>query len=261
MRYITLDTETTGFTPKNGDRIVEVAAILNEDGVEVDRFQSLIWPQRSVPENARKVHGLSTEKLRGSPLFKDIAKDLADFLAQDEGWAHNAPFDNRFLAFEFEKCGVTWRKPAECSLKLAKQRVEGPHKLANLAARAGWSWEGRGAHSAIEDARALGKVMMMLWDIPVPVKAKPKPSSGPFTPVITDGMDARLTQEVGSIDGFNRGKPWSATQDTQLKAAWNAGQGLATLCPLMGRSPAAIALRLEHLGLVSAHPYQGFRRK
>lgn len=263
MRYVTFDTETTGFTPKNGDRVVEVAAVLCEDGKEIDRFQSLIWPERNVPARAAQVHGLTTQKLRGAPLFKTIARDFADFLAQDPSWAHNAPFDIRFLTYEFEKAGVTWENTTQCSLKLAKSCVPGPHKLVDLAARAGWTWENRGAHSAIEDSRALGSVMMMLWEAKG-IAPKPAPSTNtatPFVPTFTDDMDSRLLEEAGNFTSHNRGKPWNKAQDDQLKAAWSAGKGLATLCPLMGRSPAAIALRLESLNLITTHPYTGFRRK
>lgn len=238
--FITLDTETTGFSPKSGDKIVEVAAVLYENGQQKDTFNHLIWPRRSVPDRAANVHGLTTAKLRGQPVFSAIAKDLVNFLEQAENWAHNASFDMRFLEAELKEAGLILPRPISCSLKRARKVYpKGPHKLEDLAARTGWRWTGRGKHSAIEDCRALGHV---LQHMPAPAeKAKKAPTKKEPQPVITK-------TSLGLIHCFNRGKSWSKDQDTALTKDWMSGAKLVDLCHKNGRTPTAIIMRLEKLG-------------
>jgi DNA polymerase-3 subunit epsilon len=268
MRIISLDTETTGFSPKNGDKIVEVAAVLFENGKEIDRFHSLIWPQRSVPERAKAVHGLGAKELRGQPIFKSIAQDLALFLERAEGWAHNASFDNRFLEAEFEEAGIPFKRPMNCSLKLAKSLIkEGPHTLKVLAEKSGWVWKGRGAHSAIEDTLALGHIFQYLQniknkstnDVPVTLKAAPV-TQNIYTPrdIQSDAAcDPRLLEEIPEFEMKKRGAKWTEHEEVFLKSLWVSGNGLSSICPQMGRTPKAISMRLVKLNLITAHPYGG----
>lgn len=237
---ITLDTETTGFSPKSGDKIVEVAAVLYENGKQKDIFHHLIWPRRSVPERAANVHGLTTEKLRGKPVFSAIGKDLVAFLEQAENWAHNASFDTRFLVAELEEAGLILPRPILCSLKHARKVYpKGPHKLEDLAARTGWRWTGRGKHSAIEDCRALGHVLQHM-PAPEPAPQKKTAKKEP-QPVLTK-------TSLGLINCFNRGKSWSKEQDAVLTKDWMGGTKLEDLCHKNGRTPTAIIMRLEKLG-------------
>lgn len=80
MREIVLDTETTGFDPETGDRIVEIGAVELWNHVATGKtYHQYINPERTMPEEAFKVHGLGDEFLRDKPVFADIAQDFVDF--------------------------------------------------------------------------------------------------------------------------------------------------------------------------------------
>ena len=94
VREIVFDTETTGFDPENGDKLVEIGAVElinhNPTGVTFHRY---INPQRDVPEDAFKVHGLSYDYLKQFPTFDKIVDEWLDFVGDGEMVAHNAAFD------------------------------------------------------------------------------------------------------------------------------------------------------------------------
>jgi len=114
MREIVLDTETTGFEPNEGDRIVEIGAIELIGHVPTGRtYHQYINPMRSMPEEAFGVHGIGPdlleppqdpkpgqETLRDKPVFKDIAQDFVDFIGDARLVIHNAAFDMKFLNAE-----------------------------------------------------------------------------------------------------------------------------------------------------------------
>ena len=98
--YIVLDTETTGFSPEYGDRIVEVAAIkiLNGEIQSKNSFSTLINPQRPIPPGATRIHKISDSMVQQAPEFKDIAEQLHEFCQNtDYIFMHNAKFDLRFF--------------------------------------------------------------------------------------------------------------------------------------------------------------------
>lgn len=122
-RAIVLDTESTGFSPASGDRMIEIAAIEIVHGtITGNTMYGVFWPQRSVPDRAAEVHGWTTAKLRGKPLFSTVAQQFADFFEGAELWAHNAPFDNRLDA-EMAKAGVRRSYALSCSMRLAKRQL------------------------------------------------------------------------------------------------------------------------------------------
>ena len=101
MREIVLDTETTGFEPNEGDRIVEIGAVELLNHLPTGRtYHQYINPQRSMPEGAFGVHGLSAEFLSDKPVFKAIAQDFIDFIGDSKLVIHNAAFDMKFLNAE-----------------------------------------------------------------------------------------------------------------------------------------------------------------
>ena len=164
MRQIFIDTETTGFSPAQGDRLVEVAAVLCENGKVVDHFHQYLNPQRSVPLGAQNVHGLDENFLADKPLFVEIVDDFVEFVRGSEVIIHNAPFDEMFLDAELERIS---RPPlAEivakitCSLKWArtnKPELE-RHTLSALCRYYDISLHERDLHGALVDAMLLGKV-------------------------------------------------------------------------------------------------------
>ncbi len=103
MRQIVLDTETTGLDPKQGHRIVEVAAIeLINRKVSEHSFHRYLNPEREIDAGAAQVHGLTLERLQDEPKFAEIAPALLEFISGAELIIHNAPFDMRFLNHELE---------------------------------------------------------------------------------------------------------------------------------------------------------------
>ena len=294
-RAIVLDTETTGFTPKKGDRLVEIAAIEMDGGRPTGRtFRSLINPGRHVPAQAARVHGLTDTKLADQPGIEDVAGAFLDFIgsAPVPIWAHNAAFDRRFLNAEIP--AATGRYPPEihCSMLLARRLSLGTPdlRLETLATLAGHCWTGQ-AHSALEDTRALGTVLarvlcpraLALLDQEARSDSRtsksrstsakrdtsrPSADSGAgahvldlpdgYTPATaaTDPRLRRYDREFSAASFFARGARWSADEDRGLARRFLDGASMADLIAAHGRSPAALILRLESLGIVAPdHPY------
>ena len=167
-REIILDTETTGFDPNTGDRLVEVACLEVVDFVPTGRsFHRYIDPCRDMPAGAEKVHGLSTAFLRGKPKFheKDIVDAFLDFVGEAPIVAHNAQFDRSFINWELQAIG---RDPIPehrwvCSLILARARFPGAHcSLDALCKRFKISLANREKHGALIDTQLLAEVYLEL---------------------------------------------------------------------------------------------------
>ena len=97
MRQIALDTETTGINTSDGHRIIEIGCIEMENRrITGKEFHCYINPEREIDEGATRVHGLTYEKLKNEPLFKDIKSDFMNFISGSELIIHNADFDVGF---------------------------------------------------------------------------------------------------------------------------------------------------------------------
>jgi DNA polymerase-3 subunit epsilon len=166
MRQIVLDTETTGLDPASGDRVIEVAAIEIFNFMPTGAtFHELVDPERDIPEEATRVHGMTVEMLRGKPLFRDIAGRMLDFLGDSEIIAHNAPFDFGFLDAELVRAGHKRldRSRMVDSLAVAKRRYPGlPNSLDSLCRRLGVDNTMRTAHNALLDVKLLAEVYLEL---------------------------------------------------------------------------------------------------
>lgn len=166
MREIVLDTETTGFEPGEGDRIVEIGAVELMGHVPTGRtYHQYINPQRSMPAGAFAVHGLGDEFLADKPLFKDIAQDFVDFVGDAKMVIHNAAFDMKFLNAEL---GWVNRPllPMDQSLDtlaIARRRFPGsPASLDALCRRFGIDNASRTLHGALLDSEILAEVYLEL---------------------------------------------------------------------------------------------------
>ena len=167
-REIVLDTETTGFEPSQGHRMVEIACLEIDDFVPTGRsFHRYIDPCRDMPPDAERVHGLSGAFLRGKPKFEhpDVVDAFLDFVGDLPLIAHNAAFDRNFINHEL---GVVNRHPLHESrwidtLALAKSRFPGMHNsLDALCKRFKISLMDREKHGALIDARLLSEVYLEL---------------------------------------------------------------------------------------------------
>jgi len=163
MREIIFDTETTGFDPATGDRIVEIGCVELLNRIPTGAtFHAYINPERDMPAPAEAVHGLSAEFLSDKPLFAEIAEKFLEFIGEDSKLvAHNAGFDMTFIDFELKKCGLPspTRDRVVDTLTLARRKHPGGgNKLDDLCARYGIDNSRRTKHGALLDAELLAEV-------------------------------------------------------------------------------------------------------
>lgn len=166
MREIIFDTETTGFDPMNGDRMVEIGCIEMVGRVMTgNTFHAYFNPQRDMPSAAEQVHGLSTKFLSDKPLFADKAVELLEFIGDSPLVAHNASFDFGFLNAELELCGhpVVAMDRMVDTIALARVRHPGAKlSLDALCTRYGIDRSHRVKHGALLDAELLAHLYIEL---------------------------------------------------------------------------------------------------
>lgn len=164
MRQIVLDTETTGLSPENGDRIIEIGCVeLINRKLTGNNLHQYINPERDSDPEALKVHGISNEFLRDKPKFAAIATELLDYLRGAELIIHNAPFDIGFLNKELERLNLG-RMDEHVSgvldtLAMAKELFPGKrNSLDALCSRLEVDNSDRTLHGALLDAELLADV-------------------------------------------------------------------------------------------------------
>jgi DNA polymerase III subunit epsilon len=160
MREIIFDTETTGLSPGNGDRMVEIGCIELIDRRETGRtFQRYCNPERPMAPEAQAVHGLGDAFLSDKPLFAEIVEELLAFLGDDAALvAHNASFDFGFVNAELKRAGYPALDPARMIDTVAMARrlhPGGKHSLDALCTRYGIDRSHRIKHGALLDAELL----------------------------------------------------------------------------------------------------------
>ena len=166
-RSVLFDTETTGLEPLHGHRVLEVAALeLVRDLPTGRHYHAIIDPCRDIPEEASRVHGMTSYHVTGKPLFEHIVDDLLAFFGDDEMLiAHNAPFDFAFVDAELARCGRAGlaRVRMVDTLALAKARFPGmPNSLDALCRRFAIDLSARTTHNALLDCRLLAEVYVEL---------------------------------------------------------------------------------------------------
>ncbi|HEX8379936.1 MAG TPA: DNA polymerase III subunit epsilon [Allosphingosinicella sp.] len=166
MREIVFDTETTGLSPLTGDRIVEIGCVELWNRVETGRtFHAYFNPERPMPSEAEAVHGLSDAFLADKPRFRDIARDLIEFLGDCPLVAHNASFDFGFLNHELNNCGhslICLTRMVD-TLQIARSKHPGAkHSLDALCSRFGVDRSLRVKHGALIDAQLLAQCYVEL---------------------------------------------------------------------------------------------------
>ncbi|MBL4589709.1 MAG: DNA polymerase III subunit epsilon [Alphaproteobacteria bacterium] len=166
MREIVLDTETTGFDPEKGDRIIEIGCLEVENHVPTGKtYWQYINCERDVPEEAVAVHGITTEFLKDKPVFGEIVGDFLDFIGDSPMVIHNAEFDIKFLNHELKQLGFPQfkLKDAVDTLKIARKKFPGsPANLDALCRRFGIDNTAREYHGALLDAQLLAEVYLEL---------------------------------------------------------------------------------------------------
>lgn len=166
MREIIFDTETTGLDPATGDRMVEIGCIEMVNRVVTGAtYHAYFNPERDMPAEAQKVHGLSAQFLSDKPLFRDTVDDLLAFLGNAPLVAHNAQFDFGFLNAELTACGlaIVGDDRMVDTLAIARRRHPGAkHSLDALCSRYGVDRSHRVLHGALLDAELLAQVYVEL---------------------------------------------------------------------------------------------------
>ncbi len=166
MREIVLDTETTGFEPAEGHRIVEIGAVELFNHMPTGRtYHQYINPERPMPREAFEVHGLGDDFLRDKPLFTAIGRAFLDFLGDARLVIHNASFDMKFLNAELGWAGLPALPfdRALDTLLIARQRFPGaPASLDALCRRFGVDNSAREKHGALLDSEILAEVYLEL---------------------------------------------------------------------------------------------------
>jgi DNA polymerase III subunit epsilon len=166
MREIIFDTETTGLSPREGHRVVEIGCVEMENRFLTGRtFHAYLNPERDMPVEAFNVHGLSAEFLADKPVFAKVAAELVAFLGDATLVAHNASFDVTFLNAEFAACGLPAIAPDRVvdTLVLARKRHPGQRNdLDSLCQRYGIDNSRRTKHGALMDSEFLSEVYVEL---------------------------------------------------------------------------------------------------
>lgn len=166
MREVVFDTETTGFDPFNGDRVVEIGCVVVEDYIPTGEvYHVYINPERDMPTAAEQVHGLSEEFLKDHPTFGEIIAEFRDFCGDMNLVAHNAEFDMKFINWEMKNLGFSTYPESRAvdTLAIARRKFPGAsNTLDALCKRFSIDNSNRVKHGALLDAELLADVYLEL---------------------------------------------------------------------------------------------------
>ena len=183
-REIILDTETTGLDPNSGHRVMEIGCVEVIGGIRSGKFfHSYLNPERDMPDEATRIHGLTNEFLRDKPIFAEKVEEFLTFIAEDMLVIHNAGFDLRFVNAELARLGFAPLPAIRAvdTVLLARQKFPGaPASLDALCKRFEIDLSARSKHGALLDAELLAEVYLEL----------------------TGGRQAALALDVGATAGL-----------------------------------------------------------
>ncbi len=227
MREIVLDTETTGFDPESGDRIVEIGAVELMGHVATgETYHQYINPERGMPDEAFQVHGLGDEFLRNKPKFAQVGQKFLDFIGDSKLIIHNAAFDIKFLNAELRWMGlplIPWEQALD-TLAIARKRFPGsPASLDALCRRFGIDNTSRTLHGALLDSEILAEVYLELIGGRQPdfgLSSKPERKAGDVSQEWTpkprpDSLPSRISQDEAAahaefVNNLGDGAVWKA---------------------------------------------------
>ncbi len=166
ISFAIVDVETTGLSPAYGHRVCEVACLRVQGGVELDRFEALVDPQRPISPGAFRINRITADMLHGAPRFDAVASPLLQRMADAVVVAHNAPFDLGFLGAEFELARLPLPQgPVVDTLALARRAYRfGSNSLSSVARNLGV--KAGTAHRAMGDVQTtFGVLQRILLDL------------------------------------------------------------------------------------------------
>ena len=158
-----IDFETTGLSPREGARAIEVAAVLVSGGKIIDSFASLMNPGVSVPFEITQLTGITTKMVKAAPLAHSVVADVTRFIDDADLVAHNASFDRRFLETEHQRVGIARPLNFVCTMLLSRRIFPGAlnHQLGTLIRHLKLPVEGS-LHRALADAQVTAELMIRL---------------------------------------------------------------------------------------------------
>ena len=167
IREIIFDTETTGFEPAEGHKIVEIGAIEMINHLPTGKhYHVYLNPERDIPADAIAIHGITNEMVKDKPVFSQEFTNFLDFIGSDSKLvAHNASFDMKFINYELKQVGHPGIKNDRVidSLEVARRKFPGsPANLDALCRRFDIDLSARELHGALLDAELLGSVWLEL---------------------------------------------------------------------------------------------------
>jgi DNA polymerase-3 subunit epsilon len=167
MRELIFDTETTGFDPLSGDRLIEIGLVeMVDKSLTGNHYHCYVNPEREVPESAVKIHGLTTDFLSDKPVFSEVMDEFLEYVGGDSVLvAHNAEFDMKFINWELENAGrpIIHKKRFIDTLAIARTKFPGsPNSLDALCKRFMINNAHRTLHGALLDAEILAEVYIEL---------------------------------------------------------------------------------------------------
>jgi len=165
--FVIFDVETTGLSPTDGDRIIEIAAVKIKEGKVMDKFYSLVNPKRYMPAQATMVNNITDDMLVGAPVAADVLPQMINFIGGACVAGHNVRFDLNFLCYELAMIGrrLNDQTPAVDTLKMARDLLPylSNHKLAYLARSLGVVVDQ--THRAMADVEITVAVFLRLMEM------------------------------------------------------------------------------------------------
>ena len=166
FNLVILDLETTGLDVLTGDSICEIGAFKVKGRKIIDKFHSLVNPNRSMPAQAYDVHKISEEELKDAPYFEDIADEVVSFLGESIICAYNIKFDIGFINNHLKKSNrPSLELPAIDIFSMARDALKIPRYNLEAAAKSFDIDCSQGLHRALEDASIAYQVLIKLFDI------------------------------------------------------------------------------------------------
>lgn len=161
QEYAVVDIETTGGR-SDSHRITEIGAVKVKNGEVIDRFHTLINPERRIPWNIVRLTGISDEMVAAAPMFSEIAESLRSFIGETVFVAHSAKFDHGFIRAEFERLGERFRRPTLCTVVAMRKFFPGlqSYKLSELCREFSIPLESH--HRAMCDANATAELLKLI---------------------------------------------------------------------------------------------------
>ena len=211
VRHVAVDVETTGLDPNSGDRVISIGCVeLVERQFTGRDFHRLIDPQRPIPAESARVHGISDDDVAGRPKFADLAGEFLEFVRGAHLLGHNVEFDLGFLDAELQKAGRKEKLEeicdSTCTLKIARARY--PTQRNNfdaLSLRLGVASRERGYHDALEDARLTASVWLRLTMGQGELSMSEDTGGGANRPIDRDGLKlARFEPGAEEIEAHEK---------------------------------------------------------